>query len=107
MPVPSGARAFREPHSRGPCRGFYTLRPRPGTRRAETPGPPAADARLSAERLRPAVSSCCSAPALLRPTVPASGAAMVAVEGAAELPGDGGGQRKTQWAESEEHTSEL
>ena len=29
------------------------------------------------------------------PRMPASGAAVVAVEGAAELPGDGGGQRKT------------
>jgi hypothetical protein len=30
--------------------------------------------------------------------MPPGGATMVALESAAELPGDGGGQRKTQWA---------
>jgi hypothetical protein len=39
-----------------------------------------------------------SARALLQRSLPASGAAMVAVESAAELPGDRRGQRKTQRA---------
>ena len=69
-----------------------------GTRRPETPDPSSADARLSPERVPPAFSSYGGAPALLQPPVPASGTAMVAVEGSAKLPGDGGGQRKTPWA---------
>ena len=82
----------------GPDEDSTHLGRRAETRRPETPEPPAADARLFAEGLWAAFSSGGGAPALLQPGMPASGAAVVAVEGAAELPGDSGGQRKTQWA---------
>jgi hypothetical protein len=98
MPVPSRAGAFREPNSRGPCRGFYTPGQRSETRAAETPDPPSADPQMSAEGMRTALLSPAGATALLQRRMPAGGAAMVAVEGPAELPGDGGGQRKTQRA---------
>lgn len=98
MPVPSRAGAFREPHSRGPCRGFYTPGQRLETRAAETPDPPPADPQMSAEGMRTALLSPACATALLQRRMPAGGAAMVAVEGPAELPGDDGGQRKTQRA---------
>src|SRR5712691_3123896 len=62
------------------------------------PTPPA-DALLSAERMRTALSSPASGTALLQRPVRTSGAAMVAMEGPAELPGDRGRQRQTQRAE--------
>ena len=52
--------------------------------RPEAIGPPAADAALSAERMRAALSSAAGAPALLQRRVPGGGAEMVAVEGAAD-----------------------
>jgi hypothetical protein len=57
---------------------------------------PAADAALSAERLRGALSSSAGAPALLQRALPGGGAEMVAVEGATTIPGDGTGQTATE-----------
>jgi len=65
---------------------------------AETVGSPAADTAMLAERLRGAHSPPASAPALLQRGVPEGGTEMVAVEGAAELPGDGGGPTEEEWA---------
>jgi len=61
--------------------------------------PVPADAPLSAERMRAAFSSPAGGAALLQRRVPASGTAMVALEGSAKLSDDGGGQRQTQRAE--------
>ena len=66
--------------------------------RREAIGTPAADAALSAERMRAALSSPAGAPALLQRGLPGGGAEMVAVEGAAKIPGDGGGQAETERA---------
>src|SRR5213593_788105 len=56
--------------------------------------PAPADARLSAERMRAAFSSPAGTTALLQRRVPASGTAMVALDGSAKLSGDGGGKDK-------------
>jgi len=53
---------------------------------------------MSAEGMRTALLSPAGARALLQPRMPAGGAALVAVEGPAGLPGDGGWQRKAQRA---------
>ena len=69
--------------SHGPSRESY--RPsRKSSGAAEAIGPPAADAALSAERMRAALSSPAGAPALLQRRMPGGGAEMVAVEGAAD-----------------------
>jgi len=47
-----------------------------------------ADPALSAERMRTALSSSSGEPTLLQRGVPEGGAAMVALEGAAAIPGD-------------------
>jgi len=52
---------------------------------------PAANAALSAERMRAALPSAAGAPALLQPELPGSGAAMVPLEGPTEISGDAGG----------------
>jgi len=57
----------------------------------EAIAPAFAEAALSAEGMRAAFSSPASAPALLQRALPGGGAAMVAVEGAATIPGDKGG----------------
>jgi len=62
------------------------------------PGSQSTHPRLPAERLRASFSPSPGTPALLQRTVPASRAAVVTMEGSAELPGDGGGPRKTQRA---------
>jgi hypothetical protein len=59
---------------------------------------PAANAALPAERMRTALPSAAGAPALLQPGLPGSGAAMVAVEGPATLPGDGTGPAEAERA---------
>jgi hypothetical protein len=91
--------SFREPHSRGPCRGFYTPGRRSGFEPAGKAGPPPANTPLSDERMRAAFSSLPGGTALLQRGVPASGAAMVALEGPAELSGNEGGPGETQRAE--------
>src|SRR4051794_9241981 len=58
----------------------------------------AAEAVLSAERMRAALSSRAAAPALLQRGVPEGSAEVGGVEGATTLPGDGGGQAETQWS---------
>ena len=79
--------------SHGPSRESY--RPSRKSRgSAEAIAPPAADAALSAERMRAALSSPAGAPALLQRRVPGGGAEMVAVEGAAKIPGDDGRQSR-------------
>src|SRR4051794_14698422 len=50
--------------------------------------------QVSAERLRPTLSSAASAPALLQRGLPGCGAEVVALEGAAEIPGDEVRQRE-------------
>jgi len=59
-------------------------------------GTPAADAAVSAERMRAAVSSLPSTAALLQRRVPPGGAEMVALESPREIPGDGGRQAETE-----------
>jgi len=57
---------------------------------------PAADTPVSAERVRAALPSPAGVPALLQRRLPEGGAAMVALEGAATIPGDAGGQAETE-----------
>jgi len=59
---------------------------------------PAADTPVSAERVRAALPSPAGAPAILQRRVPESGAAMVAMEGTATIPGDPGGPTEAQQA---------
>jgi hypothetical protein len=82
--------------SHGPFRESYT---RSGKSRgsAEAIAPPAADASLSAEGMRAAVSSPAGAPALLQRGLPGSCAALVAVESAATIPGYEGGPTEKEW----------
>lgn len=58
----------------------------------------AADAVLSAERMRTTLSSSAGTPALLRPSLPGSGSKMVAEESPREISGDRGGPTKTKRA---------
>ena len=81
--------------SHGPSRESYTSN-RKSRRPAETIGTAAAQAALSAQRLRAALSSPAGAPALLQRALPGGGAEMVAVEDAATIPGDGGGQAESE-----------
>jgi hypothetical protein len=83
--------------SHGPFRESYRSS-RKSRGSAEAIAPPAADAVLSAERMRAALSSPAGAPALLQRALPGGGAEMVAVEGAATIPGDGGGPTETERA---------
>ena len=73
--------------SHGPSRECYKPS-RKSRGSAEANGPPSANAAMSAERVRAALSSSASAPALLQRELPGGGAEMVAVEGAATIPGD-------------------
>jgi hypothetical protein len=81
--------------SHGPSRESYRSS-RKSRRSAKAFDTPAAYAALSAERMRPALSSPAGAPAVLQRALPGGGAEMVAVEGAATIPGDDGGQTETQ-----------
>lgn len=81
--------------SHGPYRECYSLsRKSRGTAAAIAMS--AAEAVLSAERMRAALSSPAGAPALLQRGVPEGCAEVGAVEGATTLPGEGGGQAETQ-----------
>src|ERR1700688_464506 len=82
--------------SRGPSRESYTPSRKSRGWPAEAIATSAADARLSAEGMRAAFSSPAGAPAVLQPALPGGGAAMVAVESTAALPGEGGGQTETE-----------
>jgi len=48
--------------------------------------------------MRAALPFAAGSPALLQRRLPEGGAAMVALEGAATIPGDEGGQAETEWA---------
>src|ERR1700685_1254284 len=85
--------------SHGPSRESYRSS-RKSRGAAEAFSPPAAHAVLSAEGMRAALSSLAGAPALLQPELPGGGAEMVAVEGAATIPGEGGGPTETEWSKS-------
>jgi len=84
--------------SRGPSRGCYTPSRKSRGWPTEAIASPAADAALSAEGMRGMLSSPARTPALLQPALPGGGAAMVAVEGTATLPGDGTGPAETERA---------
>jgi len=79
--------------SHGPSRESYTPAQKASCWPAETQ---AAAAAMSAQRLRAAFSPAAIVPALLRRGLPEGGTQVVAVEGAATLPGIGGGPRETK-----------
>src|SRR6266849_2256564 len=82
--------------SHGPSRESYRSSRKSRGWSAKAIAPPAADAALSAERMRAAFSSPASTPALLQRALPGGGAAMVAMEGAATVPGEGSGPAETE-----------
>ncbi len=82
--------------SRGPSRESYTPTRKSRGRPTEAIAPSAAEAALSIEGLRAALSSTASAAALLQRAVQGGGAAMVAVEGAATVSQGDGGPTETQ-----------
>jgi ribosomal protein S11 len=65
---------------------------------AEASETPAANAPLSAQRMRATLSSQASTAAVLQRRLQESGAEMVAVESATEIPRDGGREREAQRA---------
>src|SRR6266481_5980801 len=75
--------------SHGPFRESYSPS-RKSRAPAEAIGTSAADAGLSAERMRAVLPSPAGSSALLPRRVPESGAAMVAMEGPGKIPGDPG-----------------
>jgi hypothetical protein len=81
--------------SHGPLRESYNS-DRKSRRSAEAIGTPAENAAVSAQRMRATLSSSPGAPALLQRALPGGGAEMVAVEVAAKIQGDEGGQTATQ-----------
>ena len=90
MPSPPGPELLGVITSHGPFRES-TMPSRKARGRAAF-GTPAADAPVSAERMRTALSSPAGAAALLQSALPGGGAEMVAVEGPAEVPGHHGRQ---------------
>ena len=82
--------------SHGPPRESYSPSRKSRGTAATAIAPPAACATLSAEGMREALPSAADTAALLRRRVPGCGAEVGPVEGAATLPGDGGGQAETQ-----------
>jgi len=82
--------------SHGPSRECYTPTRKSRGWPAEAIAPPAADASLSAERMRAALRSPAGAPALLQRRMPGSGAGMVALEGAGKISDDQGLQAATE-----------
>src|ERR1017187_2140037 len=83
--------------SHGPSRESYSpSRKSRGTAAAIAVS--AADASLSAERMRAALSSPASTSTLLQPVLPGGGAEVVAPEIPREISGDGGGQTAAQRA---------
>ena len=83
--------------SHGPYRESYRSS-RKSRGSAKAIAPPPTIAALSAERMRSALSSTAGTTALLQRALPGGGAAMVAVEGAETIPGDGTGPAETEWA---------
>ena len=81
--------------SHGPSRESYTPFRKSSEWPAEASDAPAADAPVSPQRLRAAFSSAASAAAVLQRAMPEGGSEVVAVEGAATIPGDNGGQTET------------
>src|ERR1017187_203456 len=80
--------------SHGPSRESYSpSRKSRGT--AEAFSASAADAALSAKRVRAALSSWAATPALLQRGMPRGGTEMVAPESPREIPGDGSGPTET------------
>src|SRR5437879_3872300 len=82
--------------SHGPFRQSYSPSRKSRGWPAEATPPPAADAGLSAERMRAALSSAPITTALLQREVPGGGTKMVALESPREIPGDGGGSTETE-----------
>ena len=85
--------------SHGPFRECYNSS-RKASGAAEAIPPPTADAALSAERLRAALSTPPGAAALLQRALPEGSAEMGEVEGTATVPGDDTGQAETERAKS-------
>ena len=81
--------------SHGPFRESYRSS-RKSSRSAEAFGTPATDTAVSAQRLRPALSSPAGPPALLQRWLPAGGAEVVAMEGTATIPQNEGRQAATE-----------
>jgi hypothetical protein len=67
---------------------------------AEASDIPATDAPMSTQRLRAGCSSPECTSAVLQLGVPASSAKVVAVEGPATLPGNGGGPTEAEWSKA-------
>jgi hypothetical protein len=82
--------------SHGPFRESYSPTRKSRGQLAQAIAPPAADASLSAEGMRAAISSAAGTPALLQRRLPGVGATLVTVEGAATIPGDEGGPTETE-----------
>ena len=95
MDSPPGQELLGVITSHGPSRESYRSS-RKSRGSAEAIAPSAADAVLSAERVRGALPSAAGAPALLQRRVPGSGAEMVALEGPGKIPGDQGRQAATE-----------
>ena len=83
---PHRGTSFWEPTSHGPFRESYTSVKQSSALRKEAADAPAPHTPMPAERMSAAFPSAPGAPALLQRPVPASGAAMVALEGSAKLP---------------------
>jgi hypothetical protein len=81
--------------SHGPSRESYRSS-RKSRGSAEAFSAAAADAAVSAQRMRAALSAPAGAPALLQPVLPGGSAEVVAVEGAATIPWDSGGSTETE-----------
>ena len=92
---PSGRELLGVITSHGPFRESYRS-PRKSRGSAEGIAPLAAHAVLSTEGMRAALSSAAGEPTLLQRALPGSCAALVAVEGAATIPGDGGRPTETE-----------
>ena len=83
--------------SHGPTRESYSLSQKArGTAATAAIGLPAADAALSAERVRAALFSRTAQPALLQPALPGGGAEVVALESPGKIPEDGAGPAETE-----------
>jgi hypothetical protein len=83
--------------SHGPSRESYTSAQKSSGGTAAAPGTAATSAVLSAERMRAALLSAASAPAVLQRAVSKGGAEVGAVESAAEVPDHRWRQAETQW----------
>jgi hypothetical protein len=95
---PPGQELLGAVTSHGPSRESHK-RSRETIGQAAPGSPPAQGPTLSAQGMRAAFSSAASAAALLQSAVPGGGAGVVAVEGAATLPRDGGGPTEAERAE--------